>query len=70
MPQRTTRSEGHIVTHTPSELAWQDAERAAARWVRITHPDTWRGLLICARTDRGLPPDATIGRPRKEPTTP
>jgi hypothetical protein len=53
------------VTHTPSELAWQDAERTAARWVRLAHPDTWRAFLIVARVDRGLPPDATIGRPPK-----
>lgn len=57
------------MTRTPSELAWQDAEREAARWVRSSYPNVWRRILQRTRLARGLPADATIGRPRKEPTT-
>jgi len=56
------------MTSTPSELAWQDAERAAARWTRHYHPGTWQQLLRTVRQARGLPADATIGRPPKPST--
>ena len=56
------------MTHTPSELAWQDAERAAARWVRKEHHGVWQIILRNHRLDRGLPGRATKGRPPKTTT--
>jgi len=53
------------MTATPSEYAWQDAERQAARWVRAQYPAIWKVFLRRARQHRGLTPEATTGRPPK-----
>jgi hypothetical protein len=48
-----------------SQVARNDAERLAARWVRERHPRVWASILRECKEERGLDPEVPAHRPRR-----